>query len=91
MHHRLLLVLLGFTAIGSGAIADQPPPPPRPPAPSQDADTDRAGASEPDDEFIEFLGADDVGDAAWWEFLKKSGPPPGNAGGTQGGTQGGKP
>jgi hypothetical protein len=25
-----------------------------------------------DDEFIEFLGTDDVGDAAWWEFLKKS-------------------
>ena len=26
----------------------------------------------PDDDLIEFLGADDVGDAAWWEFLKKS-------------------
>jgi hypothetical protein len=25
----------------------------------------------PDDDFIEFLGGDDVGDAAWWEFLKK--------------------
>ena len=24
--------------------------------------------------FIEFLGADDVGDAAWWEFLKKAPP-----------------
>jgi hypothetical protein len=31
----------------------------------------------PNDEFIEFLGADDVGDAAWWEFLKKA-PPAGN-------------
>jgi hypothetical protein len=27
-----------------------------------------------DDELIEFLGSDDVGDAAWWEFLKKSAP-----------------
>jgi len=26
----------------------------------------------PDDEFIEFLGRDDVGDAALWAFLKKS-------------------
>ena len=32
-----------------------------------------AGAT-PDDEFIEFLGADDVGDAGWWEFLKKTDP-----------------
>ena len=30
--------------------------------------------SSPDDDFIEFLGADDVGDAAWWEFLKKAPP-----------------
>jgi hypothetical protein len=30
--------------------------------------------SAPDDDFIEFLGADDVGDAAWWEFLKKAPP-----------------
>jgi hypothetical protein len=28
----------------------------------------------PDDSFIEFLGADDVGDAGWWEFLKNSEP-----------------
>ncbi len=34
-----------------------PPPPPRP-------------ADAPDDEFIEFLGEDDHGDSAWWEFLK---------------------
>jgi hypothetical protein len=52
------------------AMAAPPPPPtqpapaavPQPPAPSEGA---------PDGEFIEFLGADDVGDAAWWEFLKK--------------------
>jgi hypothetical protein len=28
----------------------------------------------PNDEFIEFLGADDVGDTALWEFLKNSAP-----------------
>lgn len=28
----------------------------------------------PDDELIEFLGEDDYGDAAWWEFLKKTAP-----------------
>jgi hypothetical protein len=34
-------------------------------------------AAAPDDSFLEFLGSDDVGDAAWWEFLKKA-PPPGS-------------
>ena len=33
-----------------------------------------SGEGAPNDDFIEFLGADDVGDAAWWEFLKKSAP-----------------
>jgi len=57
-------LLLG-AALCAVAVAGSPPPspsPPPPPAPSQDA---------PDDDFIEFLGGDDVGDAAWWEFLKK--------------------
>jgi hypothetical protein len=40
-------------------------PPPAAQSPSQSA---------PDNDFIEFLGADDVGDAAWWEFLKKAPP-----------------
>jgi hypothetical protein len=31
-------------------------------------------AKAPDDEFIEFLGEDDHGDAAWWEFLKRTSP-----------------
>src|SRR5277367_3516942 len=58
----------------AAAAAGQAPPapraaPPPPPAPSKDA---------PDDEFIEFLGTDDVGDAAWWEFLKKVPPRSGN-------------
>ena len=53
-------------------------PPPSPPAPPPDAAraappaADAAGAATPDDEFIEFLGRDDVGDAALWAFLKKS-------------------
>jgi len=34
-------------------------------------------AAAPDDSFLEFLGSDDVGDAAWWEFLKKA-PPSGS-------------
>jgi hypothetical protein len=28
----------------------------------------------PDEGFLEFLGSDDVGDAAWWEFLKRAPP-----------------
>jgi hypothetical protein len=50
------------------AFAEQPPaapPAPQPSSPPPDASND---------ELIEFLGADDVGDAAWWEFLKKSAP-----------------
>lgn len=86
MRQRLLWVLMGLTAVGGGAGAEPPAaPPPRPPPPTQDEDTNRTAASAPDDEFIEFLGADDLGDAAWWEFLKKSGPPPGNADATQDG------
>jgi hypothetical protein len=59
---RLILVLAGLMC-GSAIAAPPPPPPPPPPTASADA---------PDEEFIEFLGEDDVGDAAWWEFLKKS-------------------
>lgn len=58
---RLILVLAGLMC--ASAIAAPPAPPPPPPTASADA---------PDEEFIEFLGEDDVGDAAWWEFLKKS-------------------
>ncbi len=32
----------------------------------------------PDDSLLEFLGADDVGDADWWEFFKKA-PPRGDS------------
>jgi hypothetical protein len=62
-------------AMGTAALAAPPPPAPAqgaPPPPPADA-----SQGVPDDGLIEFLGTDDVGDAAWWEFLKK-GPPRGN-------------
>jgi hypothetical protein len=62
--HRLELVL---AAVMCATAIAAPPPPPTPPPPAASADA-------PDDEFIEFLGEDDVGDAAWWEFLKSSAP-----------------
>jgi hypothetical protein len=55
-----------------------------PPAPPQQPQSQPAGAHQPtsqgapDDDFIEFLGSDDVGDAAWWEFLKRVPPRGGN-------------
>jgi hypothetical protein len=63
--HRLLIGLIFCAA----AAAAPPPPaaPPTPPGSSSQSPSDGV----PDDDFIEFLGADDVGDAAWWEFLKK--------------------
>jgi hypothetical protein len=62
-------VLCGLTALAQTPGQGQPPAPPSqqgraPPAPPRPADA-------PDDEFIEFLGEDDHGDSAWWEFLKK--------------------
>jgi hypothetical protein len=78
-------------ALSAAAIAGPPPPPPpgtQPPpagaqAPPVKAQAPPAGAQSPpqgtpDDDFIEFLGGDDVGDAAWWEFLKKVPPRAGN-------------
>jgi hypothetical protein len=67
-------VLLG-AALWSVCAAGQPPaqapqPPAKPPADARDTPP----ADVPDDEFIEFLGEDDHGEA-WWEYLKKT--PPG--------------
>ena len=65
--HWLALGMIAW----AGAIAGQPPPPPdaaRQPQPAAEA----ADTADPDDDFIEFLGADDVGDPALWAFLKKS-------------------
>jgi hypothetical protein len=64
--------LLAATALCAVAIAGPPPAAPattRPPAPHE---SQPQGV--PDDEFIEFLGTDDVGDETWWEFLKKAPP-----------------
>jgi hypothetical protein len=37
----------------------------------------KPGAAAPNDEsLIEFLGADDVEDAGWWDFLKSKEPRP---------------
>ena len=69
-----------FGVLVCAAAAAQPPPstPGAQQSPSQGTPPP-AGAQSPsqsarDDDFIEFLGADDVGDAAWWEFLKKAPP-----------------
>jgi hypothetical protein len=64
----------------SFALAGQPPQsPPNAPAPPTGNPAENGQRTPPpdapaDDELIEFLGGDDVGDAAWWEFLKKSAP-----------------
>jgi hypothetical protein len=54
----------------AAAMADPAPAQPAPPTSSQGQRAPPPQAT-PDDDFIEFLGTDDVGDAAWWEFLKK--------------------
>lgn len=58
--------LAGPPASPQGSPPAQPQPQPIPPPPP-------AGTNA-DDDFIEFLGADDVDDAAWWEFLTRSAP-----------------
>jgi hypothetical protein len=50
-------------ALAPGAPRAAPPP-----------SSEAAPPDVPDDELIEFLGADDVGDAAWWDFLKTAPP-----------------
>jgi hypothetical protein len=63
---------LGLVACAA-AIAGPPPSQPPDAAPAVDAPGAAApAAAAPDDDFIEFLGRDDVGDAALWAFLKKS-------------------
>jgi hypothetical protein len=62
--------LLAGTALCAIAIAAPPPPAPSHAPPQGQHEPPSQGA--PDDEFIEFLGTDDVGDEAWWEFLKKA-------------------
>ncbi|MDP9009770.1 MAG: hypothetical protein M3N91_13875 [Pseudomonadota bacterium] len=58
------------------AAANAAPPPAAPPA-SPVGTASAQSTVAPDESFLEFLGSDDVGDAAWWEFLKKA-PPQGS-------------
>src|SRR3984957_6350998 len=72
-----LWLLVGVTACAV-AHATPPPPPPPPQSQSPDASHQSPPQGAPDDDFIEFLGTDDVGDAAWWEFLRRVPPRGGN-------------
>jgi hypothetical protein len=71
VRHWLSLGVVACAAAFAGQPPSPPPPAPAPP-PADAARPATPVADPPDDEFIEFLGADDVGDAAWWAFLKKS-------------------
>ena len=70
-----ICLLLGVVC--ATANAEPPPPPPASPAASPTATASEPATVAPDEGFLEFLGSDDVGDAAWWDFLKKA-PPRGN-------------
>jgi hypothetical protein len=61
--------LAAGVALCAVTLAAPPPQAPPPQPPPRTTQSPSQGA--PDDEFIEFLGADDVGDAVWWEFLRK--------------------
>jgi hypothetical protein len=74
---------LGAALWGLSAMGQTPPGQGQAPAPPAGTPPGRAPpatqpppANAPDDELIEFLGEDDHGDSAWWEFLNKS--PPGS-------------
>jgi hypothetical protein len=48
------------------------PPATTPATPPPAATPSPPPAATPDEGLLEFLGSDDVGDAAWWEFLKRA-------------------
>lgn len=60
-------------AAAAATVSAAEPQAPQSAAP-QGAPPHAATAEPPDEDFIEFLGKDDVGDAAWWEFLKRAPP-----------------
>lgn len=66
--------------LAAAAVASPPPQTPvAPPVPAKAPSggapvVDPPGGGIPNEDLIEFLGADDVGDAAWWEFLRNSAP-----------------
>lgn len=61
-------LLLNAVCAFANAAPSPTAAPPAPPAKTP------AAADAPDDEFLEFLGSDDVGDAALWEYLKRAPP-----------------
>src|SRR5580698_11342700 len=64
--------LWGFGAMGQTSGQPPAPAPPAEPPASRAPPPAQRPADTPDDELIEFLGEDDHGDTAWWEFLKKT-------------------
>jgi hypothetical protein len=78
---RLLSAALCAVTVAGPPAAATPPGPPAPAGAQQSpapATPQSPSQGTPDADFIEFLGGDDVGDAAWWEFLKKVPPRGGN-------------
>ncbi|HUX74363.1 MAG TPA: hypothetical protein VMV25_10785 [Steroidobacteraceae bacterium] len=79
--------LLMTAAVSVSALAGAPPAPPAPPvppaplapttvpAPSHAPATKAPPSTPPDEGLIEFLGADDVPNAAWWDFMNRQSPP----------------
>jgi hypothetical protein len=74
---RLILTRPGRICLLLGVVcaaANAAPPAPTPPAASPTVTSSAPATGAPDESFLEFLGSDDVGDAAWWDFLKKAPP-----------------
>jgi len=68
----LLPALLASRAVL--AVDPQQSPPPQHPSAPAPAAAAAAEAPPPDESLFEFLGADDVGDAGWWEYLQHADP-----------------
>ena len=68
----ILGALLCAAAVRAQPPAQAPKPAPSPPPGSTQSAAPPASQDVPDEEFIEFLGEDDHGDAAWSEFLKRA-------------------
>jgi hypothetical protein len=67
-------VLCGTANATPPQATPTPPAPAQTPAPTPGPPASSAKPPPPDESFLEFLGSDDVGDTAWWEFLKKAPP-----------------
>jgi hypothetical protein len=71
-----LLLNVLCAAVSAAPPQATPPalPPAQTPAPTSSPPVSTVKPPPPDEGFLEFLGSDDVGDSAWWEFLKKAPP-----------------